>query len=265
MSNEVVIYEKKGPIAHIVLNRPEKVNCMNGDVYRLLQAAVEDYGADNELRCAIISGAGGNFSSGGDLRWFREQREAAKARGRTFQYDFPAYRAMDYLRKPVIAAVDGHCLASGFQLALLFCDIRVCTSRARFGSPAVLRGLNDAGNRGIYPMPFTWYMGLGNALYMMLTGKLLSAEEALRMGIVNEVVGDELQLMPRATELAEMICKNSPRAVQEQKMLLRRFQEVPGSFYSRLREIIFRGEDEADYFEGTKAFLEKRSPDWNKQ
>ena len=135
------------------------------------------------------------------------------------------------------------------------------TPQARMGHPAVLRGLTSPGNLGIYPMPFTWYMGLGNALYMMLTGKMLGGEEALRIGIVNEVVPRE-QLMARAAELADIICKGSPRVIQAQKMLLRRFQEVPGSFYPRLREMIFAELDDAAYAEGTAAFLEKRAPDW---
>lgn len=241
-----------------MLNRPAKINCMNGEMYRLLEEAIEDYANDDGLRCLVISGAGGNFSSGGDLEWFRAERLAAKERGQTFQYDFPAYRAMDRLRKPVIAAIDGYCVGSGFNLALFFCDIRIATPSARLGNPAVLRGLNDAGNRGAYPMPHTWYTGLGNALYLMLLGEYVDADTSLRMSLINEIVEEE-QILARATELAEKIAKGFPELVQNQKVLLKRFQEVPGSFYGRLREIVYSSANADLYLEGTAAFFDRNS------
>lgn len=261
MSTAPLLYEKRDQIAYITFNRPEKVNAMNGEVYRLLEEAIEDYAADENLRCAIISGAGGNFSSGGDLNWFRQQRENAKAEGKRYNYDFPAYRAMDRLRKPVIAAVDGYCLASGFNCALLFCDIRIASDRAQFGNPAVKRGLSGGGNDSTYAMPWLNYIGLGNALYMTLTAKFVDAQQALTFGIVSEVVPAD-QLMQRATEIAQMICENSPVHVQHNKEFLRRSAEVPGSFIFRLQHMVMRPVAEAGYNEGTSAFLEKRAAAW---
>jgi enoyl-CoA hydratase/carnithine racemase len=252
--DKVVLFEKKGPIAYITLNRPEKINAMNGEMYDLLAEVVKEYTADDDLRCAIISGAGGNFSSGGDLKFFQETRRVA---GRYELYDFPAYKALDHCPKPVIAAVDGYCLASGFNCAVFKCDIRIASERAVFGMPAVKRALPGGDS---YPMPFTWHMTLGNALYMILTGKMLSAEEALRMGIVSEVVPHE-NLMDRATELATIVCECSTVHIRAQKQFLYRLMESPGSFCLRLQEMILGPlSDTEDSIEGKKAFIEKRRP-----
>ncbi|MYU11168.1 hypothetical protein GTZ78_10805 [Streptomyces sp. SID8361] len=264
MTDEKLIYEKRDGIAFMTMNRPRVVNCMDGEMYDLMTDAIEDYAADDSSLCLIITGAGENFSSGGDLKWLRAKREAAKEAGKAFYYDFPSYKAMDRLEKPVVSAVDGYCLGSGFNLAVYYSDIRVATERVQMGSPAVRRGLNNAGNSGLYPTPMTWYTGLGNALYMRLLGKYANGSEALRMGFVNEVVEPD-QLMPRAIELAEIIKKANPDMVREEKLLLRRYQEVPGGWYIRLHDMIRRGSVSAKedvYNEGTKAFLEKRDAAW---
>lgn len=260
MTDPVLTYEKRGAIAYVTLNRPRVINCINGEMYDLLEEAVDNYAADSELRCMIISGAGGNFSSGGDMKWWAQARAEAEASGKQLEYDFPAYRKMLHqLVKPVIAALDGYCLASGFALALYCCDIRIASDRLKMGTMAVQRALNLAGNRNQYAMPLTWYTGLGNTLYLRLTGKHLSAEEALRMGLVNEVVPAE-QLMNRATEVAEIVAQAHPVAVARDKILYRRAQEVPGSFFNGLQDLIHSTDHFDDYREGSKAFLEKRKP-----
>jgi enoyl-CoA hydratase/carnithine racemase len=250
--DRVVLFEKKGPIAYITLNRPAKLNAMNGEMYEQLAEVVRKYSVDDDFRCAIISGAGGNFSSGGDLKFFEEWH---RTRGPDEQYGFPAYRELERCLKPVIAAVDGYCFASGFNLAVLYCDIRIASERAKFGIPAVTRGLPLP-----YPLPLTWHMSLGNALYMVLTGKQLTAEEALRMGIVNEVVPHD-KLMERAIELAAVIAEAAPIHVRCHKEFLRRFVEAPGSFGQQLVDIIMRPlYYSEDTIEGKRAFLEKRKP-----
>jgi enoyl-CoA hydratase/carnithine racemase len=170
---------------------------------------------------------------------------------------FPAYRAIDLCPKPVIAAIDGYCLASGFNCATLYCDFRICSERARFGIPATKRGLSLP-----YSSPWTWNMTLGNALYMVLTGKILNAEEALRMGIVSEMVPHE-KLMERAMELATTIAESAPLHIRCHKEYLWRFMESPGSFGQRLIEMTMRPlREAADSDEGKKAFVEKRKPDF---
>lgn len=264
-NNKVLIYEKKGPLAYITFNRPEIMNAMNTEIYTLLEASVKDFTADDNLLCAIISGADGNFSSGMDLK------EGTGKQPHTEKYPdydiFPAYKAIDRCPKPIIAAIDGYCLASGFNCAVLYCDIRIATERAKFGIPAVKRG-----SAVPYPLPFTWHMSLGNALYMVLTAKILNAEEALRMGIVSELVPHE-KLMERATELAKTIAESSPIGVRSLKQYMRRFVEMPGSEGQRLVQMVMdpiRASEESNqkydeaFAEGRKAFREKRSPKFKK-
>lgn len=244
----LVIYEKKGPIAFFTLNRPEQLNAMSQEVMDALEDAVKDYTADDSLLCSVISGAGGNFSAGGDLK------QPVKKLHQSYGI-FPTYRTMEKCPKPFIAAVDGFCLASGFNCAVMFCDFRICSERAVFGVPVVKRGLAAR-----YPNTFTYQMSLGNVLYMMLTGKQLNAEEALRMGLVSEVVPHE-QLIERATELATMVAEGAPKHVQAYKQYFKRFVESPGSFGQSLVDMIFppliASRDRA---EGVQAFLEKRAP-----
>lgn len=227
VQQDVVLMEKRGPVAIITLNRPEKINALNGEVYEKLHKAVKEYVKDDQLRCAIITGAGGNFSAGGDLKWFAEMREK---NGQDWDFDFPAYKELERCPKPVIAAVDGYCVASGLNLSVLFCDFRIASDRAKFHIPIVKRPL-----RSPYPLPYTWHMSLGNAMYMFMTGKMVTAEEALRMGLVSEVVPHE-QLMDRALELANIISEGSPAHMSAHKQYLRSVAEFP-SMGQRLIEL----------------------------
>jgi enoyl-CoA hydratase/carnithine racemase len=247
-----VLFEKRDKIAYITLNRPSKYNAMNGEMYEQMEQAVREYMADEDLLCAIFSGAGNNFSAGGDLKWFQEMKSE---RGEGWSYDYPVYQLLDrHCQKPVIAAIDGYCLASGFNLAVLYCDIRIASDRAKLGIPAVKRGL-----RLPYPTPFQYHMSLGNALYMVITGKLLSADEALRMGVVSEIVSGD-NLMTRATELAKMITEAAPLHVRCHKEFLRRLAEAP-SFGQRLIDLTMAPLAKSDDSgEGRRAFLEKRAP-----
>ena len=244
----VVLYEKKGPVAFFTFNRPDQMNAMSQEVYDALEEAVKDYTADDSLLCGVISGAGGNFSAGGDLK------QRVKRLHQSYGI-FPTYRTMENCPKPFIAAVDGYCLASGFNCAVMFCDFRICTERAKFGVPVVRRGLTAR-----YPNTYTYQMSLGNVMYMVLTGKHLNAEEALRMGLVSEVVPHE-QLMERAMELGMMVSEGAPKHVQAYKQYFKRFIESPGSFGQSLVDMIFTPlRSSFDRTEGTEAFIEKRKP-----
>ncbi|MBN1627005.1 MAG: enoyl-CoA hydratase/isomerase family protein [Deltaproteobacteria bacterium] len=253
MSNEKeLLYEKKGRIAYITFNRPNKINAITNEMYDLLEESVYDYTHDENLLCAVVTGAGGNFSSGADLKQDRRAGGSHRDYGM-----FPAYRAMNQCQKPIIAAVDGYCLASGFNCAVLYCDFRIASDRAKFGIPAVKRGLSLP-----YPITFTHHMSLGNALYMVLTGKILSAEEAQNMGIVSEVVPHE-KLMDHVMEVATTITEAAPTHIRLHKQFLRNLVEVPGSFGQGLIDIITPSlRNMEDSTEGRRAFIEKRKPEF---
>lgn len=255
-----VLYELQGKIAILTLNRPEKINAMNGEVYELMESFISQFAADDQAACLVITGAGGNYSAGGDLKWLQEEHEKYDRPDKVWNPHFPAYDLLEKLGKPVISAIDGFCLASAFNLAVLYTDIRVATSRAKFGIPGPRRGLGI----GPYPMPWNNYAGIGNIMYMTLTGKHLSSEEALRMGFINEVV-DSTDPLPRALELARMVAEGNPREIAGLKEFWRKFPELPGGSYMLLAETIREKIDAHghDRSEGRRAFLDKRNPEWS--
>ncbi|MBN1849057.1 MAG: enoyl-CoA hydratase/isomerase family protein [Deltaproteobacteria bacterium] len=237
-----ILYEKKGPMAFITFNRPDKINAMTEDMFEGLEEAIRDYTDDDDLSCIIITGAGGNFSSGEDLK---------EKGGHGKLYDgwgtWPCYRAMLHCPKPIIAAVDGYCIGSAFNCAVLYSDIRIASERAKFGLPQAefqsrtgvreRSEISSESPRGkSYAMPYTHHLSLGNALYITLCLQQFGSDVALRMGLIQEVVPHE-KLMERANELASMILKKHPRELRLDKELQRAFVEAPG-FAQRLTELV---------------------------
>jgi enoyl-CoA hydratase/carnithine racemase len=245
-ANSALIYEMQGPLAFITFNRPEKINALNREISEGLARCMEAYGQDDALRCAIISGAGGNFSSGGDLKEMNAYLEQARAEGSVHVYDAPHLRAMDRTYKPIIAALDGYCLAQAMFLAVLFCDIRIATPRVTLYSPprthTSFRLDANWGSglfRGTIGMPLWWYMGFGNLMYMSLVKKQLGAEDALRWGLINEIVPVE-RLMDRAIELGLLISESSPISVRISKEFYRRNLQAVNGYDLDLRDALYR-------------------------
>lgn len=255
-----VLYETQDNLAILTLNRPSKINAMDGEVYDLMERYVRDFEADPDLRCLIITGAGGNFSAGGDLKWLQDMHEKHDTPEKVWNAHFEAYDLLERLTKPVISAIDGFCVASAFNLSVLYTDIRVATARAKFGIPGPRRGLGI----GPYPMPWNNYAGIGNIMYMTLTGKHLSSEEALRMGFINEIVDSEDPL-PRAIELAKLVAEGNPREIAGLKEFWRKYPELPGGSYMLLANTIREKIDAGghDRSEGRRAFIEKRATEWS--
>ena len=245
-ANRALIYEKQGPVAFLTLNRPEKINALNREMTEGLARCMEDYNQDDDLRCAVIAGAGGNFSSGGDLNEMSAYLEQAQADDTVHVYDAPHLRAMDRTYKPIIAALDGYCLAQAMFMAVLFCDIRIATPRVTLYSPRRTHTtfrLDPHWGSGLFKgtvgMPLWWYMGFGNLMYMSLVKKQLGAEEALRWGLINEIVPPE-QLMDRAIELANLISESSPVSVRVSKEFYRRNLQAVNGYDLDLRDELYR-------------------------
>lgn len=254
-----VLFERHGRVAVLTMNRPDKINAMDGELYDQVEDRVRAFGTDPELRALVITGAGGNFSAGGDLKWFQEMHEKHDTPEAPWTYHFSAYQALQELEKPVISAIDGYCVASAFNLAVLYSDIRIATPRARIGLPGPARGLGV----GPYPMPWQHFTGLGNIMYLALTGQHVPAAEAKGMGLVSEVVEPE-GLIGRAVELGEMTARGNPLEVAGLKEFWRDYPQHPAGAWAEIATPIRRRIDEQtdDRFEGRRSFLEKRESTW---
>ena len=253
------IYEKRGRIAYVTLNRPEVMNALHLEAHLELAAIWEDFRDDPEVWVAILTGAGERaFSAGNDLKVTAArtadggevQGEARPPFGRiTRDFDCP---------KPLIAAVNGVALGGGLEMALA-CDIIVAADHARFGLPEPRVGL-FAGAGGVHRLarqiPFKPAMGL------LLTGRLFGAEEAWRLGLVNEVV-PAAELLSAAERWAAEILECSPLSVQLTKEaaldgLTRSVDDALARDEDRVRRLLAS----ADFVEGPNAFAERRKPLW---
>jgi E-phenylitaconyl-CoA hydratase len=251
-----VEFAVNGPVATITLNRPEKMNAMNTEMYASISTHLSEIDSRDDIRVGVITGAGGRaFTAGADLVRMHGTAEGA-------QVGWSAMRATRFdlgleVQKPMIAAVNGYCLAGGLELALV-CDIRVASENAQFGCPEVKWNLLHG--YGAQRLPDI--VGLSNAMYLLLTGSFIDVQEAHRIGLVQEVVAPE-RLLPRAYELAATICANGPMAVRMTKELALRSRDLPLPDGIRLYQALNRLiELSDDLEEGTRAFAEKRVPNF---
>jgi len=249
-------YEKDGQIATITINRPEAMNAMDRDTSRELAEAFQDFDQDEHLRVAILTGAGDKaFSAGAD--WKKMYGRAEDGNVREIWDAERQWRLGQRLQvwKPIIAAINGYCLAGGLELAM-GCDIRLASETASFGCPEVRWGILHG--YGALRLPKT--MPLSAAMELLLTGERITAEEAYRLGIISRVVSPA-ELMPTARRLAEKICANGPLAVRVTKELAWRGLEMSLEeglhLYAALGALVRASEDAR---EGPRAFAEKRQP-----
>jgi enoyl-CoA hydratase len=216
-----VIYEKEGPIASVTLNRPQALNAYNVQMRNDLFEVLEAIRDDPEVRVALFKGAGERaFCSGADLSEFLTAPSPAVARQVRFGRDL--WGLFLSLPQPLIAAVHGYVIGSGIEISLC-CDIRIASADARFRLPEVGLGIIP-GAGGTQTLPRT--IGQARALEMLLTGRWMESEEALRVGLVNQVVpkGD---LLTTAGELACHLASLPPAAVRNAKAAVLRGMEVP--------------------------------------
>ena len=251
MTDEVLTSVKDGVLT-ITLNRPEAKNAANRALAVGVAAAIDQLEADDSLRVAILTGAGGTFCSGMDLKAF-VTGELPVVEGRGFA------GMVEYLaRKPIIAAVEGYALAGGFELAIS-CDLIVAADDARFGIPEVKRGLVAAAG-GLVRLPKQIAPRI--AMELALTGEFISAARAYELGLINRVVASGSAL-ERATELAQTIAANGPLAVAATKQVMALAEDwTRDNMFENQNAItqpVFTSEDA---IEGATAFAEKRAPQW---
>ena len=257
MSSDTLLFELTEHVAVITLNRPAVRNAMNRELRGGLVEALKRVREDPEIRVAIITGAGNTFSAGADLK---ERAQSGRAGDADVASVIESSRDVGFSRmtveKPLIAAVDGYCLAAGFELALL-CDMRICTPQARFGLPEIVRGFFPGGGG---PQRLIRAIPQAVAMEMILTGDAIDAATALRVGLVSRLV-PEPELLPIARQIAQRIASHAPLAVKAVKEVtqaaLDETLEQALRFGNALRWIIGQTEDAR---EGPRAFAERRAP-----
>jgi len=255
MEYEILKLNVQEGAAVITISRPDALNALNSRFFKELNPLLDDLSARPDVRVIIITGEGKAFVAGADIA---EMSAMTQAQGKEFsRVGQQTFRRLELLDKPVIAAVNGFALGGGCELALA-CDFRLASTKAKFGQPEVNLGLTP-GYAGTQRLPRL--IGAGNALAMLLTGDMIGAEEALRIGLVQRVLEPE-QLLEKALEMAKTIAGKGPKAVQKVKKLVRRGLETDFEKGCLLEMDEFSSLFENEGSEGMKAFLEKRKPQW---
>ena len=252
--NQVVLTDIDGHVATVTINRPDKLNALNADVRSQFVMAFDALRVNDEVRVVIVTGAGAKaFVAGADIAEFEGRSPVDQFR---VMKSFGIVDIVDAFPKPVIAAINGFCLGGGCELAM-GCDIRIASDKARLGQPEVNLGiLPGAGGSQRLPR----LVGLGTAYKMLFSGEMVRADEALRIGLVDEVVPAD-QLTDRVRELAAMIASKSPIALQLIKEAVRAAVRMPLDEGLRLETTLFGlAFSSEDKVEGVAAFLAKREP-----
>ena len=246
-----VLTEVRGNVLIVTLNRPEAKNAANKALAEGVAAAMDRLDSDNDLRVGIITGAGGTFCSGMDLKGFLAgERPHIPGRGFAGLTEAPP-------RKPLIAAVDGYALAGGFEIALA-CDMIVANVDSKFGIPEVKRGLAAAAG-GLVRLPRQIPQRL--AMELALTGDFISAARAYEMGLINRIVPGVA--LDGALELAQAISANGPLAVAASKQVIREQQDwSQADQWAKQYELTAAVFTSNDAREGAAAFAQKRAPNW---
>ena len=254
-----ILVEQKDKTAVITLNRPEAYNAMNGEAWRELTKIWIEIKEDPEIWTIIVTGAGEKaFCAGQDLKEMARLKKKCEKEGRPYVSTLPEISPVRYLEmpKPVIAAINGHAMGAGLELSMV-CDIRIAADNAKLGLPEVRQSLIP-GAGGTQRLPRLIPFGL--ALEMLITGDVIGAEEAYRVGLVNKVVPLE-QLMSTAYALAEKINENGPLAVRTVKEAAYKGIQMPLNESFRFETLLISQlRQSEDAWEGPKAFSEKRKP-----
>ena len=257
MAYETILLERRGGVAFIRFNRPDKLNAMNSKMKDEIIAALNEFEEEDAVRVVVFTGQGDKaFVAGADINEFKDR--TALEQWDLYQQPF-LYDAIDRFPKPLIAMINGYCLGGGCEL-ILACDIRIASEKAQIGQPEINIGIIPGGG-GSQRLPRL--VGYGKAMQLILTGDRISGQEAHRIGLVDEVVPHD-QLEAKTLEIANKIAEKSPIAVRLAKEAVKASLRMPlneGLRYEQsLFSLVFATEDKN---EGVRAFLEKRKPQWS--
>ncbi|CAN5295756.1 enoyl-CoA hydratase-related protein [soil metagenome] len=253
---ETISVEKRGKVAVLTINRPDKLNALNKQVHTEGVSALDKLRRDETVRVLVITGAGEkSFIAGADISEFEGQTPVTQ---RDLFHEKTFFNSIDAFPKPVIAMVNGFCLGGGNELAMA-CDLRICSENARFAQPEINLGIMCGGGG---TQRLTRLVGEGRSMEMVLTGDMIDAQTAEKIGLVNHVY-PAAELESKTMELAEKIAEKAPIALQLSK------EAVKLASRSNLDEGLRREVDlfaicfsTEDKQEGVSAFLEKRKPEF---
>lgn len=257
MQSDKMIAQKAGAIGHMIFNNPEKHNAVSLEMWDAVDAILDDFEADSEIRVVVLSGAGGkSFVSGADISKFEKERGSEEAVRHYNERVKTVYGRIDAFPKPTIAMIDGYCLGGGLNLAAA-CDLRFCSAKSKFAMPAARLALG-------YPYPairrLIGVVGQAAAKDLMFTARRIDADEAFRIGLVQKVLGED-ELASFVDDYAGSIARNAPLTVRAMKLIGNEVMKDPGArdleLCDRLVADCFASED---YKEGRRAFMEKRDP-----
>ena len=252
MAYENILVEKKEKLAYVTINRPEVRNALNAQTLDEITRALAELENDDEVKCIVFTGAGEkSFAAGADINQLKEKTMLDALQSGSMQQ---VYDRIEACTKPTIAMINGFALGGGCELAMV-CDIRVASTNAKLGLPELNLAIIPAAGG---TQRLARLVGKGKALEMILTGKIIDAEEAKSIGLVSEVVSPD-ELAAKTEEIAEKIISKGPLAVMLAKLAVHQGTETDiktGLMIEKLSQaILFESEDK---LEGTSAFLEKR-------
>ena len=256
MSYKQLKVEAKDQLLIVTISRPEAMNALNSTFFDEMNAVLDNEASSEEVRVVILTGEGKAFVAGADIA---EMVDMDSKEGAAFSvYGQKTFNRLELFEKPVIAAINGFALGGGLELAMA-CDFRIASSKAKFGQPEVNLGLIP-GYCGTQRL--SRIVGLNNALHLLLTGDMINATEALRLGLVQKVVEAE-ELMPEARKIASKIASKGKVSIEKVKEVTTKGMNMSFAEASNLEIEEFAklfGKEESK--EGMTAFLEKRKPNW---
>ena len=254
--NTDILLERNDDIAHVTLCNPDKLNAIDAAMWRRLKEVMEEVSAEDGLRAIIVSGQGDNFAAGGDIEEFLVERSTLEqARRYHGEWVIGALQAIATCRHPTVAAIRGACVGGGLEIASQ-CDLRIAGDTTRFGAPIARLGFSMAPGELVGLLALA---GPATTLEILLEGRLLSADEALRKGLLTRVVADT-EVMTEAAATARRIANGAPLVARRHKQLVRRLTLAAASLNDEELNASFAYLNTADYAEGMAAFMEKRTP-----
>ena len=255
-----ILTRVSGAIGHIIFNNPQRHNAVSLEMWDRVEQALSSFASDEAIRVVVLSGAGGrSFVSGADISKFEKERGSEEATQHYNARIKVVYDTIETYPKPTIAMIDGHCIGGGLNLAACT-DIRIASDKSRFSMPAAKLALGypfDAIRRLINAV------GVGAAKQMMFTAKSIDAQQALHLGLVQDVVSEE-DLASHVDTLAQTIAGNAPLTLATMKFISTQVMKADPSMrdLKRCDDMVANCFASEDYIEGRRAFMEKRKPDF---